>query len=237
MLEKINIVMPVYNEEKSISNTIIRFNEVFKYNNYDVQLIISEDGSTDDSVEIIKKLKKNYEILLLSSKLKGNYNSAVLKGLSAGNQKIVAFVDSDGQYDPEDLLIMIRKLKDNSFVAGYRNPRVDSPFRKLISNSFKLIYYLLFRIKLKDPSCSYFVGNREDIEKILKKYKFGHLPEGFWWEFYACSNNMNINIIEVPVNHFKRNYGNTVVFKLSKLPKIGYYNLLGLFKLKKYLTT
>ena len=91
-------------------------------------------------------------INLFSSKKKGNYNSAVIKGLSNAKKEIIAFVDSDGQYDPKDLIEILKILEKNKFVAGYRNPRVDTKFRILISLSFKFLYYFLFKIKLKDPS-------------------------------------------------------------------------------------
>ena len=236
MKNNICLVLPVYNKENTIAHTLISFNERFKKNGIEVEFIISEDGSSDNSVEIIQSLSKSMNITLLSSETKGNYNSAVVKGLNNAKREIIAFVDSDGQYDPEDLIKMISLLEKDKFVAGYRNPRVDTKFRILISFLFKLIYYFLFRIKLRDPSCSYFVGYQSNVNQVINKYKFGHLPEGFWWEFYACCKNSSIEIIEHPVKHFKRNYGNTVVFKLKFLPKIGYVNIKGLFKLKKYLS-
>lgn len=236
MKSNICLVLPVYNEENTIADTLIAFNESFKDIGVEIEFIISEDGSSDNSVEIIKTLSKSMNITLLSSEKKGNYNSAVLKGLSNAKKEIIAFVDSDGQYDPKDLIKMIGLLKKNRFIAGYRNPRVDTKFRKFISLSFKTIYYYLFKIKLIDPSCSYFVGYKDNVHEIITKYKFGHLPEGFWWEFYACCKDSSIEIIEHPVQHFKRNFGNTVVFKFKYLPKIGYVNIKGLFKLKKYLS-
>lgn len=236
MKNNICLVLPVYNEESTIADTLIAFNESFKRVGVEIEFIISEDGSSDNSVEIIQTLSKTMNINLLSAKEKGNYNSAVLKGLSNAKKEIIAFVDSDGQYDPNDLIEMIDLLEKNKFVAGYRNPRVDTKFRRLISFSFKFLYYILFKIKLNDPSCSYFVGYKDNVDQIINKYKFGYLPEGFWWEFYACCNNSSIEIIEHPVKHFKRNFGNTVVFKLKYLPKIGYVNIKGLFRLKKSLS-
>lgn len=236
MRNNICLVLPVYNEESTIADTLIAFSESFKRIGVEIEFVISEDGSSDNSVEIIQTLSKSMNINLLSSKEKGDYNSAVLKGLSNANKEIIAFVDSDGQYDPKDLIKMINLLEKNKFVAGYRNPRVDTKFRIIISLSFKFLYYFLFKIKLKDPSCSYFVGYKDDVNQIINKYRFGYLPEGFWWEFYACCKHSSIEIIEHPVKHFKRNFGNTVVFKLKYLPKIGYVNIKGLFRLKKRLS-
>ena len=101
-MEKIQIVTPVYNEE-NIYSTLENFFEEYKDNNFKISFIISEDGSTDNSIKIINDLKKVYDIKLLSSPDRKNYSEAVLIGLRETTSKIISFVDSDGQYDPKDL--------------------------------------------------------------------------------------------------------------------------------------
>ena len=103
MMEKIQIVTPVYNEEKNIYATIENFFKEYANNKFEISFIISEDGSTDNSINIINKLKKIYDIKLLSSPERKNYTDAVLIGLREANSNIISFVDSDGQYDPKDL--------------------------------------------------------------------------------------------------------------------------------------
>ena len=109
MSNKIQIVTPVYNEEKNIYSTIKDFFSEYENTNFDISFIISEDGSTDKSLEIINDLMKIYEIRLLSSPERKNYTDAVLIGLRETTSKIISFVDSDGQYDPKDL----KRLYDN----------------------------------------------------------------------------------------------------------------------------
>ena len=232
---KIEIVTPVYNEEKHIKNTIIGFFDEFKNSNVSISFLISEDGSTDNSVEIINKLAEDYPIKLLTSSIRKNYTDAVILGLKNTTNNILGFVDSDGQYDPNDLKILLEKLEKGKLVAGYRHPRVDNIFRKMISNSFKFLYRKMTGIDLQDPSCGYFVGYKSDITKIFNTENVGLLKEGFWWEFYARARYLDINIEEIPIKHFHRNYGNTVVFKLHRIPKIGISNLIGLIRLSKIL--
>ena len=66
---KLEIVTPVYNEEKHIEDTIIGFFDEFETSNVSISFLISEDGSTDNSVKIINKLAKNYPIKLLTSSI------------------------------------------------------------------------------------------------------------------------------------------------------------------------
>jgi len=235
MMEKIQIVTPVYNEEKNIYTTIENFFKEYSNNKFEISFIISEDGSTDNSINIINELKKIYDIKLLSSPERKNYTDAVLIGLREANSNIISFVDSDGQYDPKDLKRLYDNLEPGKIVVGYRYPRVDNIFRLFISGSFKRLYQFLLKIELKDPSCGYFMAYKEDIESIINTDAVGLIKEGFWWEFYAWCIKRNLEIVEIPIKHFNRKYDNTVVFKLKKIPGIAYRNIVGLFKLKNLL--
>ena len=235
MIEKIQIVTPVYNEEKNIYSTIKDFFIEYENSDFEISFIVSEDGSTDNSIKIINKLQENYKIKLLSSPERKNYTDAVLIALRETNSKIISFVDSDGQYDPKDLKRLYDNLEPGKIVIGYRYPRVDNIFRLFISGSFKKLYQVLLKIKLNDPSCGYFMAYREDIESIINKDAVGLIKEGFWWEFYAWCIKRNLDIVEIPIKHFNRKYDNTVVFKLKKIPGIALRNITGLFKLKSVL--
>ena len=233
MKQKLQIVTPVYNEEKNIEYTIVSFFDDLSDKGIELEFIISEDGSSDNSVSVIKALSEEYKVTLYSSVERKNYTDSVLFGLSKATTDIVAFVDSDGQYDPSDLLKMYKRLEKGTFVLGFRNPRVDSYFRRFISKSFRLVYKFILKLNLVDPSSGYFIGYKEDLQKVLQSFQSGYLKEGFWWEFYARAHYQNVKIIEEPVKHFDRKYGNSVVFKFTKLPKIAITNLLGLLRLRR----
>jgi len=233
MKKNIQIITPVYNEEKNIYSTIKDFFTEYENSELSISFIISEDGSTDDSIKIIQDLKKTYDIKLISSPIRKNYTDAVLIGLRDASSDIVSFVDSDGQYDPKDLNRLFEKLQPGKVIIGYRYPRVDNIFRLLISGSFKKLYKFLLKIDLQDPSCGYFMAYRSDIEEIINKKEIGFIKEGFWWEFYAWCIKKNLEIVEVPIKHFNRKYDNTVVFRPRKIPGIAYRNIKGLIELKK----
>ena len=140
MDKNIQIVTPVYNEEKNIEFTISSFFKELTNFGFNLEFIVSEDGSSDNSVKIIKDLSKKYKIKLFSSKDRKNYTDSVLFGLSKAQEEIVAFVDSDGQYDPKDLIKMLNELKYGSFVLGYRSPRADN----ILENQYLVLleYYI-----------------------------------------------------------------------------------------------
>ena len=233
--KQITIVTPVHNEGKTIYHTIEEFFKLYKNSKIEIKFVISEDGSTDNSIVEIQKLKEKYDITLISEKNRKGYSHAVIDGLRSVETDIVCFVDSDGQCDPEDLIRLLNKFDGNNIVIGNRKPRQDKTLRLLVSKCFKILYKILINVKLNDPSCPYFITSKTNIDKILTTKDIGILTHGFWWEFYAWCIKRNLEIVEIPIKHFNRKYDNTVVFKLKKIPGIAYRNIVGLFKLKNLL--
>tara|TARA_Y100001936_G_C15965147_1_gene607902 strand:+ start:268 stop:984 length:717 start_codon:yes stop_codon:yes gene_type:complete len=233
--KNIEIVTPVHNEGASIYSTLDEYYTFLKNADIDIKFVISEDGSTDDTLNEIEKFSFKTDIKLITSKNRKGYSKAVIDGLKETSSDIVCFIDSDGQCDPKDLLKLLEKFNGNNLVIGNRKPRSDNSFRLFISFIFKIFYVYLTKIKLSDPSCPYFISSRKNIEKILDTENIGILKQGFWWEFYARATYLNIDILEVTVNHRKRKSGSTVVFKTTKLPRIAIDHIFSLFKLSKIL--
>ena len=232
---EITLVTPVHNEGESIYATIEEFFNFYKASEIDVNFIISEDGSSDNSVEQIKLLQDNFSVKLISEPMRKGYSKAVIDGLKMVESDVVSFIDSDGQCDPADLVKLLEKFDGNNLVIGNRANRNDSTVRKMMSASFKFVYELLFNTNLKDPSCPYFVTSSQNLAEILNTPSLGILKQGFWWEFYARAKSLDIENIQVDINHRKRAAGNTVVYRPTKLPRIVIEHLIGLFQLKKLL--
>jgi len=233
--KQITIVTPVHNEGKTIYATIEEFFKLYKNSEIQIKFIISEDGSTDNSLSEIQKLKENYDITLISEKNRKGYSHAVIDGLRLVKTDIVCFIDSDGQCDPEDLIRLLNNFDGNNIVIGNRKPRQDKSLRLLVSKCFKIVYEILINVRLNDPSCPYFITSKTNIDKILTTKDIGILTHGFWWEFYARAKFLSLNIDEVTVNHRKRGYGSSVIFKFSTIPYIAFKNIYNLFKLRQIL--
>jgi glycosyltransferase involved in cell wall biosynthesis len=231
----ITLVTPVHNEGESIYATIEEFFNFYKTSEIKINFIISEDGSSDNSVEQIELLQDSFSVELLSEPLRKGYSRAVIDGLKMVDSDVISFIDSDGQCDPADLTNLLEKFDGNNLVIGNRANRNDSSVRKMMSASFKFVYEILFSTNLKDPSCPYFITSAQNLTKILNTPSLGVLKQGFWWEFYARAKSLNIEILQVDINHRKRAAGNTVVYRPTKLPRIVIEHLIGLFKLKKLL--
>ena len=229
---KISIVLPVHNEYENLELLLIEWSsELNLLTNISYEFVLVEDGSTDGTKDLIKKLEHKYPIINLSSDDKRGYTKAVLDGILASTGNYILCTDSDNQIKVKSLIDNINNLPPkNHFLIGYRNPRKDSLNRILYSKSFKIFHSILFSSKLKDPSCPFVIGKKEEFERLPKNLLL-KMREGFWWGFIAICKKMKIEFNEVPIEHFKRKKG-AAGYGIKKLPGIIIRNTIGLIKIK-----
>lgn len=237
MSEKIQftVVTPVHNEGDSIRGTLEEFFHFYEGTSFNISFIVSEDGSSDNSVEEVNAVAENYPVILISEPVRKGYSKAVIDGLSQVETPLVSFIDSDGQCHPKDLQNLYNKFDGNNLVVGYRNPRRDSLLRIAMSKAFKFVFEKYFDLRLIDPSCPFFVTSRENLINILATPNIGILEQGFWWEFYARASSLGVKIVEAPIEHRVRAAGVSVVYRPTKIPVIAYKHIVGLRTLRNTL--
>ena len=232
--QDISICLPIFNEDKSIKLVIDEWVNFMNELSLDFKIICSEDGSTDNTKQILLEIiKNNPKIINNISDKKRGYTKAVISGVEKANTKYVLCVDSDGQCNPTDFKNFWKnkeKLEENYFLIGNRFNRKDGIFRLLISKSFKLYHKILFPNNLKDPSCPYVFFKKKNFDLI--KEKLHYTEEGFWWGFVACCLLKKINFFEIKINHRKRIEGDTNVYKFNRIPMIAIRNAISLIKLR-----
>ena len=221
--------MPVYNEAQSIEDTIKEIYDTLN-GKIEFQFIISEDGSSDGTKEILKKLKDVYPMILISDNNRKYYSKAVIDGIKKADADYLLIKDSDGQCDPKDILNFWNLKEKTDLVNGYRYPRYDFAYRRFISKIFFYMYKILFNVPLRDPSFAYVFMNKKVYSKLSNFEPL--MPDGFFWEFNARAKAFNFSFNEIKINHRKRSSGDTKIYTLKNLPKIAYTNGVGLLKLR-----
>ena len=229
MSNSLQILMPVHNEGKYIKNHITKVNNILKQK-IKFSFLICEDGSSDNTVEILKRLKKKFKIRVLSKKEKQGYSTAVMSGIKIANADYLLIMDSDGQCDPRQIFKFWNVRKKADLIVGYRIKRRDFLYRKFFSDFAKLVYSFFFKVKLKDPSFAFSLI-RKDVYKSLQNFT-PSMPEGFFWEYNARAIYKGYKILEIGINHKKRKYGDTQIFQVWRLPKIALINFIGLLRVK-----
>lgn len=227
---EVQIVMPVHNEGESIAATLREWHSTVSPIAA-MQLVVVEDGSTDNTKKVLAECSQTLPMLLNTETARRCYANAVTTALQLTTAPYVLAVDADGQCDPADFQHFWNQRDRANILIGWRVRRIDSLARKLISFTFGMLYRRLFEVEIHDPSCPYLLFRRQVYEAMPPE--LGLLTEGFWWEFIARANNLGYSIMELPINHRQRLSGESVIYQPKSMSRIATRNLRGLFKLWK----
>ena len=163
---ELEIILPVHNEAESIQATI---QEIYDQISPQVSLrfIICEDGSIDDTKNILRDLAQSIPMNLLLSDARKGYSRAVRDGMLALEAPYLLCLDSDGQCDPKDFAAFWAARNDVDVVLGWRVDRADNWMRKLMSRTFYRVYRLLYGVPVHDPSCPYVLSRKRVVDQLV----------------------------------------------------------------------
>ena len=227
---EIEVLLPVYNEGESVESIIREiYNEL--YPRLNLRIIVCEDGSSDNTKTVLRKLSEELPLELVLSDEKKGYTRAVTDGMRLLDAPYLLCIDADGQCDPRDFWKFWKQRENYDLIVGCRNPRKDPWLRRLMSDTFKILYNLLFHVPLRDPSCPYVLMSRDVVEGLVESLR--HMPDGCWWELNARARMRELNVKEQPINHRLRQSGKTRVFTLRRVASIGWIHTRALFIVRR----
>lgn len=198
----ISFVIPVKNEEKTLETLYGEILAATKPLKKSFEIIFIDDGSTDNSLEIMEKLrKKNKGVSII--KFRGNFgkSEALSLGFSQVQGKIIITMDADLQDDPGEIPKFLAKINEGyDFVCGWKKERKD-PLTKIIPSRFwNFLASWLSGVKLHDFNCGF---------KAYKKEVVKNLP--LYGELYRLIPilvaDQKFKISEIPVHHRPRKFG------------------------------
>jgi len=203
-LSSVSVVFPAYNEELNIENTILKAIEVFSKYFEEVEVIPVNDGSSDKTGEIIDRLQKEHkEVHPIHHPQNKGYGGAVKSGLFGGKNDYIFFSDSDGQFDLEEVSLLLPLIKDNDIAIGFRAHRADPWHRKLNAFCWGTLVKLLFGIKAKDIDCAFKLFKREVIDSVSLESNGAMVST----ELLAQAGLMKFKLAQVGVSHYPRQAG------------------------------
>ena len=172
-MEKVSFVVPVFNEKENIEPLCQAISSAMKATSYPYEMILVNDGSSDDTWAEISRVAGDY-MNLVGIDLITNYgqSSALSAGIDQAVGELIVLMDGDMQNDPADVPMMIETLKeeDCDVVSGERIHRKDSAiFRRIPSRIANYFIRLITGVKLKDYGCALRVF-RSDIARNLGLY-------------------------------------------------------------------
>ena len=193
----ISILIPSYNEEKNISILIPKISNFLEKSNQisTFEIIVINDGSTDKTETNFLKLKETIKNLRLIN-LKENKSKAFALdvGINYSEFEIIATIDADCQYDPNDFEKMLQHIiEGNDFVNGRRVVRKDLKKIIFFSQIYNLILRALFNTNIKD----FFSGIKMYKKEALEIINFNSVPRFFIFFFLKY----RFKVKEIDVNH------------------------------------
>jgi glycosyltransferase involved in cell wall biosynthesis len=202
----LSIFFPFWNEEENIEAVIKKAIPVANKIADKWEIIMIDDGSSDKTLEIARKLSKEDPRLIVAAHDRNRgYGAALKTGLLTAKYDLIVFNDGDGQFDLLEVEKFFEKMGNADMVIGYRKKRVDSPLRHVLMNMLKVWDLVLFRFKYKDIDCGFKLFTREGLNKILPLKSEGAM---ITTEILAKAKKAHLKITQVEVNHYPRLYGN-----------------------------
>lgn len=226
----ISVVIPLYNEAESLPELHAWIKRVMKEHNFSHEIIFVNDGSTDGSWDVIKKMSSQ-DPTVKGIKFRRNYGKspALFCGFEKAEGNVVITMDADLQDSPDEIPELYRMIKEDGYdlVSGYKQKRYDPLSKTIPTKLFNATARKVSGIhNLHDFNCG-LKAYRKDVIKHIEVYGEMHryIP-------YLAKNAGFNKIGEKVVHHQARKYGKTK-FGLSRFVN-GYLDLLSLWFLSKY---
>jgi glycosyltransferase involved in cell wall biosynthesis len=207
-LNKIIVIIPAFNEENTIAEVISKTAKILKNNNYTFEIIVIDDGSTDNTykkaIQAGSNVVEHHANLGLAEAVKTGLNEAIQK-----EADIIINIDADGQYDPKEIPLLVDPIINDKadIVLGSRFlGKIESmPFIKYWGNR---IFTYLMRLITRYPFTDTQTGYRALSINAAKTFV---LKSGYTYtqEMLIQAVESQLRIIELPIMFYKRKHGNS----------------------------
>jgi dolichol-phosphate mannosyltransferase len=204
-IKTVGIAMPIFNESDGISTTLQTLDQVLSAEGFSVELFIQDDCSTDQTQRVIEAIASQLKMTVHLNKNESNKGhgpttfNAYQRAVKSKNV-IILQLDSDGQFDPSEVPLVIDSVNDQHQVAmGIRTARTDPWFRKALTRLLRTYLKISFQCKSGDPNSPIRAYKREIIQDLLKKLP----PEPLIPNIYLTilANNEQLKVNETAVSH------------------------------------
>lgn len=224
-MSKVYFVMPAYNEAANIGDTIKQWYPIVeKLSNSGVesQLVVANDGSKDNTYEIMRSMSKNYPLLIPLDKPNSGHGATLLflyrYALKLGADYVFQ-TDSDGQTSPDDFWQMWDNREKYDFQIGFRKSRQDGGSRVFVTKTLRIVVWLMFHEWVTDANTPFRLMKSDKLQKIMEV-----IPE----DYFLC--NVAISAIAKKWNYkigwytitFKPRQGGVNSINLQRIVKIGW---------------
>ncbi|MBV6434556.1 MAG: Undecaprenyl-phosphate 4-deoxy-4-formamido-L-arabinose transferase [Bryobacteraceae bacterium] len=218
MFPSLSVFFPAYNDAPSLPSLLRATFAVLEEHVLDYEVIVVNDGSQDNTAQVLKELEAKYAPLLrvITHPRNRGYGGALRSGFAAATKEFVFYTDGDGQYDVNELPGLLARAGANvGLVNGFKLERHDPAHRIWIGKAYNAFARTLFGIRIRDIDCDYRVVRRSLLEEIHLFSTSGTICVELVkkLELTGCA------VREVGVHHYERKYGRSQFFRVRSLLK------------------
>ena len=164
------VVIPVYNEEANLSILMQRLMPVMQKLEKSFEIIFIDDGSRDNSLQILKSFTKNEQVKVVELTRNYGQHAAIMAGFSITQAGIIITLDADLQNPPEEITNLVKVMDEGNYdvVGTIRKGRKDSFFRILPSKIINMVARKITGVNMRDWGCMLRAYRRAVVERMIQ---------------------------------------------------------------------
>ncbi len=232
-METLYIIIPAYNERENLEQVVADWHPIVAQIGGASKLVIIDDGSKDDTYEILCRLAKTHPYLQPMTKENGGHGATLLYGYAAAIAQKADYIfqtDSDGQTNPAEFAAFWEKRKEFDAIIGVRRKRGDGKSRAFVEAVVCFLLRIYFGVKVKDANAPFRLMRADLVARYIDKLpKDFNIPNIMFTTYFAYYKE-NILFSEIS---FKPRQGGVNSINVKKIVKIGWKALQDFYELKK----
>jgi len=211
----ISAFFPCYNDAKTIGDLVIQADRVLGELTDDYEIIVVNDGSRDESASVLAELTKQVATLrVVHHVINRGYGAALRSGFEHATKDLVFYTDGDGQYDVNEIPILLMLLTDDThFVNGMKMTRRDPGYRVFFGNLHRFVTRWMFWLPVSDVDCDFRLIRRSILERVSLKSSSGSICV----ELVKQAQRTGAQFREVSVHHYARRSGESQFFTPGRI--------------------
>jgi glycosyltransferase involved in cell wall biosynthesis len=216
----LSVFFPAYNDSGTIASLVITAVKAAAALTPDYEVIVINDGSQDDTPQILDELARVYagHLRVVHHTKNRGYGGALRSGFEHATKDLVFYTDGDAQYDPSEMALLWPALTSGvDWVNGWKISRSDPLHRIVIGRLYHYTVKLLFGLKVRDVDCDFRLMRRRIFDVVRLEKNSGVICLEMMKKFQDAG----FRVAEVPVHHYHRAYGKSQFFNFRRIARTG----------------